>query len=346
MFSKNLFDHKALRAQVLRQKKHAWDLSKDINWGQGIDPKRYLLPLDNDAVAFPGASAEQKLALSQLLGLIINSTIAEMEDVITKLRTTAWENILRSYPVNPEMWELGELFFEEETKHSLAFSQYNQIFCQSQGINRESLDLILPKAYGSLFLKAIVKNAKWGGHAFWWVVAAVEEVSIEIYREMNRHRSTIDPLYFEVHFKHMEEESRHHNYAFLMLEIINRRDPGLFSTFHKKTDLLIAQIFSTGWVIAELNKVFEAKRFKNEHPFFETIASCAPLLKNLPPHELARRLFISAPYISLVLNTGHHRLTSASAQRHHAFSIPFPSPSAVETFAPIGETPRRKKKVV
>ncbi len=35
----------------------------------GIDPTRHFSPLDNDAVAFPGANAEQRLALSQLMGI-------------------------------------------------------------------------------------------------------------------------------------------------------------------------------------------------------------------------------------------------------------------------------------
>lgn len=348
MYERDLFNHKALALQIQRQKKYAWDLDKGIRWDLGVDPKKFLLPLDKDCIAFPGANAKQQLALSQLLGLVINSTISESEDVITRLKSVAWMEILRSYPVSPEMVELGELFFEEEKKHSIAFARYNSVFCEKMGIRKETLDKLIPKAYGSLFLKAMLSNAKWGGHSFWWVVGAVEEVSIELYKEIHKHKAMIDPLYFEVHFKHMEEESRHHNYAFLMLDIIAKRQSSLQRLFYKKTDLIFGQAFASAWIVSELGKIFEAKRFAHEHEFFSTIASCEPLLRELSWMDLAKRLFISAPYISLVLNTKNHKQTSWMAEKQKALNFPFPHPKNVETFAEPNNlralSPYRKKK--
>ncbi len=119
----NPFDHEALRAQIQSQKDHSWDLERDVPWEKGIDKECFLLPLDEDSIVFPGASAEQRLALSQYTGLVINATISEMEAVIHKLKDSAWRSVLKSYPVNPEMIELGELFFSEEGKHSELFSR-------------------------------------------------------------------------------------------------------------------------------------------------------------------------------------------------------------------------------
>ena len=331
MYTKALYDHEALALQIIRQKNHAWDLEKGISWSTGVDAKRYLLPIDSEAIAFPGASAEQRLAISQLLGLIVNSTIAELEDIIHKLKHSCWSEILRSYPVGPEMWELGELFFEEEIKHSHAFQRYNLAFCEGTGIDKKDLDLILPKAYGSLFLKAITQNAKFGGHSFWWIVAAVEEVSISLYKNLSPFKTQMDPLYHEVHLRHMEEESRHHNYAFLMLQILKERNHSLSDLFYSKTDLIFGQMFCSGWVIAELNKVFDSKKLKHKHPFFETIASCENLFKKLGPKELASRLFVSAPYISLMINGKNHKKTIKMAEQQNIFSFPFPDPVQVPT---------------
>ncbi len=326
MFTQVLYDPQALALQVTRQKKYAWDLDKQIPWHLGVDTSSYLLPLDCQSIAFPGASAEQKLAISQLLGLIVNSTIAELEDVITKLRYTCWIEILRSYPVGPELEQLGELFFEEEQKHSKAFHKYNLTFCRDLGIDVSDLNRLIPKAYGSLFLKAITQNAKFGGHAFWWVVAAVEEVSIDLYKNISPFKKEIDPLFHEVHLRHMEEESRHHNYAFLMLEVIRERQKSVSDYFFSKTDRALGQVFTSGWVVAELSKVFEAKKFKHKHPFFETLASCEPLFKQVGPLDLAKKLFVSAPYISLMLNGKNHKKTSKIALEHKALSFPFPEP--------------------
>ena len=331
MFNKVLYDPQALALQVKRQKKYAWDLEKQIPWHLGVDTSRYLLPLDVDAIAFPGASPEQRLAISQLLGLIVNSTIAELEDVITKLRHTCWNEILRSYPVGPELVELGELFFEEEQKHSKAFHRYNSLFCKDMGILSSDLNLLIPKSYGSLFLKAITQNAKMGGHAFWWVVAAVEEVSIDIYKDLSPFKHQIDPLFHEVHLRHMEEESRHHNYAFLMLEILKEKEQSLGDRLFSKVDRSIGQIFSTGWIVSELNKVFEVKKLKQKHPFFNVLASCIPLFENLSSKDLIQKLFVSAPYISLVLNGNLHIKTEKVAREHRSLSIPLPKPKRATT---------------
>lgn len=320
------FDFAALRQQIQWQRTRAFDLERDIAWEKGIDLSRSFLPLDHDAIAFPGATESQRIALSQYLGLVINGTISEMEAVIHKLKDVAWHSVLRSYPVNPEMFELGELFFDEEVKHSRMFGRYNEHFCKASGVEARDLDVLLPKAFGSYFQKAIIANARTGGHAFWWLVASAEEVSIEIYRNIHRHASEMDPLYHQIHKRHLEDESRHRNYAFLMLSLIEARDGSLARWFHRKTDLLFAQAFCTGWVVAELTKVFEVKRLASRHPFFETLASCLPLLRQVPPLDLARRLFVTAPYISLVLNTKNHRHTSAAAVESKVLRFPFPTP--------------------
>lgn len=328
----NPFDHAALALQLRRQKKHAWDLEKAIPWDTPIQTDRYLLPLDHDAIAFPGASSEQRLALSQFMGLVINSTIAEMENVINVMRTSAWENILRRYPVNPEMWELGDLFFIEENKHALAFERYNAKFCKAMGIGEDDLGRLLPKAYGSWFLKAIVLNSKAGGHAFWWIVGSVEEVSIILYKNIHQNRNEVEPLFYQVHLKHMEEESRHHNYAFLMLELIEQRNKNFRGILHRATDLLLSQVFSSSWVLAELHKIFSVRDMRKKSPFFEVLASSLPLLEKMSKVELMQRLFISAPYVSLMLNTRNHPLTIKTATQQGAVRFPLPVPKKINTF--------------
>lgn len=322
----NPLNHAALASQVRRQEKYAWNLESDIPWEIRVDPSRELVPLDKDAIFFPGASAEQRLAISQLMGLVINSTIAEMENVITRLKDSGWANILRSYPVNPEMWELGELFFQEEAKHAIAFFRFNAAFADELGIDPKDLDRLLPKAFGSYFLNLTRKNARTDGHSFWWTVASVEEVSIELFRQIQSHKDHLDPLFYAVHKRHMEEESRHHNYAFLMLDVIDRRATTFSRLFHRKTDLLFSQIFSTGWLLAELHRVFDAAKLQHKHPFFKTVASALPLMNQLGWATIAKRLFRSSPYISLVINTRNHDRTMLSAQRHNAWQLPFPQP--------------------
>lgn len=329
----DLYDHEQIRQQLKFQKEHTWDIDKDIDWQRSIDLRSYFLPLDEEAISFPGANPEQRLVLSQLMGLIVNATIAEMEEVANKIRHIAWRNVLDEYPVNPEMIALGEQFFLEEAKHSLLFKRYNDLFCEHIGIDPKDLSTIIPQAYGAVFQKAIKRNAERGGHAFWWVVAVVEEVSLLIYQNLYRHRKEIDPLYFQVHKRHFEEESKHTNYAFMMLDLIQQKGGSIRSRIHKRIDLIYSELFSTAWVLTELHKVRRVQNLRDKHPFFAILSSCIPLMDRMSKKELLSRLFVSAPYISLILNKNYHRYSLEFAKAHRAFSFQYPKPQPAKTNA-------------
>ncbi len=327
----NIYDYEGLRRQTSFQKKGQWDLELDIKWEIGIDQFRGLLPMDNEYIGFPGASDEQKLALSQFMGLTINATISEMEDVAFGIRKVAWKDILDSYPVNPEMYQLGEEFFKEELKHSQAFRRYNRMFSEKVNVTDSELAELMPSAYGSIFRKAILKNAQDGGHAFWWVVAAVEEIALLIYQGMRPHRAAIDPLFYHVHKKHFEEESKHTNYAFLMLDLIKERNRSIKHIVHQKTDLVYSELFSTSWVLTEIQKIFRVQKYAHRHEFFQVLKSCLPLLEKMTKPQLIQRMFVSAPYLSFVLNPKRHKLSTKYAKDHGAMRFWVPEPLDVPT---------------
>jgi hypothetical protein len=317
----NIFDERSLSEQIENQKKHAWCMDRDIHWEKGIAGDKYFVPLDEKNIAFPGASEEQKIVISQLLGLIINQTISEMESSLPKLKLLAWENKLKKYPINPEMIELGELFFQEEKKHAQSFHKFQEFFCHQNHIDPKDLNKLLPQAINSNFLNAIIWNAQNGGSAFWWLVAAVEEVSINIYKTINQKRSEIDPLFFELHKKHTEEEIRHENYAFLMLELDHLERRGLSERLIKKTDLLIAETVSVPWILTELTKIFRVKVLKNHSPFFQILESCLPLLEKTSATQLIKALIFTTPYISWVVNPIHRRKHLQLAKKTKSLSL-------------------------
>src|SRR5262249_37618643 len=128
-------DYETLEHQTRLQRRLAWDLERDIPWELGVDVGRPFLPLDDWGIAFPGASGAQRPALSQFMGLVVNATISEMEDALPKLRQAGWQRLLDEYPANPELRDLGELFFAEEAKHARAFSRYLTEFCHATGVD-------------------------------------------------------------------------------------------------------------------------------------------------------------------------------------------------------------------
>ena len=328
-----LYNSEALARQIKLQQDHQWDLEDDIPWGLGVDPHKWMLPLDEYAIAFPGASPEQARALSQWMGLVVNSTISEMEDALPKLRQAGWQRIIQEYPVNPELVELGELFFEEESKHSQAFGRYLAEFCHATNVDQTDLDQLLPKAFGSHFQAAITRNALAGGHAFWWLVASVEEVSIGIFGQIHRHRKNIDPLFYELHRRHLEEEARHANYAFLMLELIRSKPSSMRERLHRKTNYVLSQLAGAPWVVAELYKFYNVRRLVGQHPLFDTLESCIPLFEAMSKKDVIQRMMFSAPYVSWLLNPSWRHRHHAVAKRHGAWTPPFPAPQETKLYA-------------
>lgn len=321
-----LYDDLSLEKQAALQHSKAWDIDTQIPWAQGVDRSKFFLPLDADALVFPGLSAAQRRTLSQYLGIVINATIAEMEGVIDLLRRPAWEEMLEKHSANPELWALGEKFFAEEKKHSAAFNRFIDVFCQSEGVNQASLRRLLPQGRGSTLLRAIRLNAESGGFAFWWLVAGVEEVSVQIYQMMHKHEKSLDPLYFAVHRMHLEEEARHRSYAFLMLELAQEIPSTLREKLIRKTDLVLAQSMTAAWVLSQLSRVRVAKELEKEHPFFKDLSSCLPALSKVPLWKVVRSLFTSAPYIGFVLNVRHQKQTLRYAQKYGVWRVPMPIP--------------------
>lgn len=310
----SLFDPISLEEQIALQKKNAWQMD-DFNWAQAIDMSKDFLPLDEDNLFFPGASNEQSKALSQLFGLILNDTISEMECCLPRVKYIGWELFLNRFPVSPQLRELGELFFEEEEKHAKSFNRFKEIFIKSQGIDPEDLDLLLPKAFNSFFQDRIIANAKSGGHAFWWTVAAVEEVSIKTFRELHRNKDQIDPLFYELHKKHAEEENRHANYAFLMLELAKSEAKGIKGHLFLKKDLIFSQLISGPWIANELRKIFQVKKLAHKHPWFQVLSDSMPLFEKLNKKDLIKKFLVTAPYVSWLANPKYHQKNNNYAKK-------------------------------
>ncbi len=315
----------ALQRQLMIQKKLQWDLMDDIKWEMGIDQTKPLVPVDFTAMGLHELSGEQQVVLSQYLGLVINATISEMEDALPRLKFHGWERILDSYPANPEIRELGELFFEEEQKHAAAFKKYLQLFSQTVGLEPDFLTKFMPRTYGSRFQKIITKNAQAGGHAFWWIVALTEEVSIKIFHEIDTIKDECDPLFYHLHRLHLEEESRHANYAYLMLEIIRSRPQNFKRMYAKRMDYLFSQLVATPWILGELTKIFDAENYDPKSEFFDTLKSCLPHLRKVPKLKLATQMFSSVPYISWFLNPNWRNFCKNMADKHGAIMPRLPN---------------------
>lgn len=328
-------DDEAALAKILeRQKRLAFDFEKSIPWSKEIDLSRYFVPLDQDALVFPQANPDQRRVLSQYLGLVMAQTFSEMETALIQVKDLVWKNHLQKYPVNPEFEALGEEFFSEEEKHSRMFRRYLEKFASQTGVSLEEISGILPAVSGTVLLKTLKLNSEYGGHALWWVLMLVEEVSILVYKQMQPFKARLDPLYFAVHRRHFEEEVRHSPYSYWMLEHLYSRNRSLLSPVYRKTDLILSQALEVVWTLSSLSRVRNAPRLQKRHPFYAVLAGCLPMLRESSPFEIIKKLFISAPFVSLMLNPNHHGGFQETVSKLRALEFPIPKPESVPLGAP------------
>lgn len=319
-------DERALARLLERQRRLAWDFETAVPWEKGVDLSRPLVPLDKDALVFPDATAEQRLALSHYLGLIMAQTFAEMEIALVSVKDLVWKKNLERYPVNPEFEALGESFFEEEAKHARMFQRYLKVFAAETGTSLEDLTSVLPSVTGSMLMKTLKLNSEIGGHSLWWVLTLVEEVSILIFKQMRPFKKVLDPLYYEVHRRHFEEEVRHGPYSYWMIEHLYKRNKSLAGVVFRKTDLALAQALEISWTLSSLSRIKNSFWLRHSHPFYARLFSCIPLLRKLSPLEIIRKLFVSAPFVSLLLNPSQHQDYQSLIVKLRAVPIPTPKP--------------------
>lgn len=307
------------------QKVHGWDLEHDLVWDQGVDLSKFLLPIEKKSNFFPSASFDERRVISQILGLIVASSIAEMESIAVELKEPTWERLLKKYPVNPELYELGNHFYEDENKHSQAFKKYIDKFAEALNVDPSDLKSILPQSNKTLLKQVFKLNSLAGGMAIWWLIAAFEEESILFFRYIKDHKENIDPLYYNLHRLHFEEEIRHKSYAFMMLKVHEEFETTPHTLFLKKLDFIVAEILNLTWTFNQLGNLKKLKQLQNHHPFFNTLLSLSETLGQRNPLEILNGLFNEVPYISNTMHLSDQQHIKDLLNRFGVPSIPMPN---------------------
>ncbi len=319
------FDAKSLAKLLAEQKKHAWDIEKSIQWRDRVDLSKPLVPLDDDALVFPGAGVEHRLLISQIMGLIIARSIYEMEECLIRLRPQAWDALFEAAPISPEFRAVGEQFFLEEKKHADTFRRYVEVFANSLGVDRPTLESILPEINHTNTEWLLKQSLELGSHVFWWVVATVEQQFLLLHQAMKPFYGTLEPLYAEIHQKHFEEEARHSPFPYLILEVCQESFmTGFSNRMLQKVDVLAAQLVQILWTMSSLSRVQNAVHLRDKHPMFAKISELLPFLEQQPKITTLWKLVTEVPYVSSLINLNAHKKVLRFAERQGAFVLPLP----------------------
>lgn len=301
MYLPDLYDCFELSNLKQKQVQKAWSFDEITSFGT-IDLSKTFAPLSEDFILFDKISDQQKVVIGQFLGLVINSAICELENGIERSKKECYSNVISNFPVSKEFEELGENFFEEEKKHSAAFDYFLSLFAKQTNVTRHELKSLLPTLNESKIEKFFRLNGMVGGQALWLVTAAVEEESIEVFKKMRPFKEKIDPLFYQLHKLHFEEETRHASFAFLMLELICDRSNFAVNKISKCIDFILSDLLQVSWVMSELVKTSNVDKLSDRHPFYQQLSEVLPLMNDHNIIQLISYLFKDSPFVSLILN--------------------------------------------
>ena len=326
----NIYDEERLAKKLSVQQKHSWCIETDINWNQGIDHSQFLLPITKESKLFPKLTTRERVVLSQLMGLIVSASISELEAISLKLKKPTWERLMDKYPINPEIRELGEQFYIEEAKHSQAFQRYIKLFAKSHELEYDELRSFLPQTRNSLIEKIYKFNSILGGRAMWWLMCAAEEKSILFFKYLKNYQNEVDPLFYQLHKCHFEEEVRHASYAPMMLEIYDQFSHWPQKKIMTKVDFILAEVLNMSWTFSQLIKLGKLKKIKHKSEFYTELYSVVQKIGNSSPFEVLYELFTSTPYVSEMLHLSEHKSIKILLERYNTTNMPLPKMNQME----------------
>lgn len=317
--------HQTLKRKIQVQSAHAWDLENDIPWELGVNFEKDLLPSTSKEHIIPECTDQEATAFSQALGLITAAAIAEHEKILVEMKKDFYHDVLKRHDVCEDFKTLGEMFFEDEAKHSSAFNRYIDLYANHLNVTPEELRSILPiHQKGSLSSFLFKANASLGGMAFWWTVAITEEYSMAIYRLMRPMQKEIDPLYFAIHKLHYEEEVRHASFAQAMINLYRGHKASLWIKMLRKVDFVISDVIEKCWMMAQYKRFTKVSKYKDRHPFFQTLSIAMEKVNKMPLHKRLRVLMSNTDFLSLAIRPESHKNIQEEIKKSRALVFSFP----------------------
>jgi hypothetical protein len=322
-------DPERMRTLVARMRRNAWDLDRDLAWNTPLDVDRPLLPLAQIDRMFPGLEADERLALSQLFGLVVAQIFSDAEQFLNATRDRLWGAFERLFAGHPALLDLGTQFFDEERKHAEMFRRYISAWLVARGLDVERFFAEQPRFSESWQHRVILRNAARGGLAFWWIVLLAEEESPLIYRHLEDAPDDIEPLYLQIHRKHFEEEARHATFAYTAMAYLADGLTGWRSAWRRRADVVLSQCMQLSFLAQAIAHRRRHLPDPGAHPWLATVVRAMEKVGRLPARHLFRVFFREPTLIGPFLNYRFHENMVEMAATRRLWTLPLPRVDAV-----------------
>ena len=324
----NVEDLDRIRTLVGLMRRKAWDLDADFSWEAPIDVTKPLLPLAQIDRMFPRLEVDERLALSQLFGLVVAQIFSDAEQFLNTTRDTLWADFERLFGNHPGLLDLGTQFFDEERKHAEMFRRYITRWLLARGLDPVRFFERQPRFSESWQHRVILRNAARGGLSFWWIVLLAEEESPLIYKYLEEAADDIEPLYLRVHRKHFEEEARHATFAYTAMAYLADRMHGLAGAVHRRSDIILCQLMQWSFMLQAFAQQRRELETAPDHPWVDTVTRAMAKVQRLPLGHLFRVFFREPTLVGPFFNFRFHENMVEMARTRGLWSFPLPAVTA------------------
>ncbi len=304
------------RNMMLLQTSRSWDPEQDLDWST-MNSHSDLLPISQRLSSALNLTECEQTSLSQLAGLMAAQSISQHEKALEVVRNDSWSVPSQKFKMEADLRDLGEEFFHEEKKHAETFARYVAELAQRQEIRYSDLSQILPVFESQSWLTRLMRlNSLLGGRAVWWLVMLTEEESLSVFRTLKTRTEKTDPLYFNVHRLHYEEEIRHMSYAPQMLSFLKlAHAQSQFSVFVQRFDFIQMYILHIAWVISQVLRLRHLKNYHGENPFMQRLKSSYVKSRKIPFFKLVKLMYSELPWFRELLFPIRHQSIRSELNR-------------------------------
>lgn len=195
-----------------------------VSFEQAVDHARLftcpsLAPLAHTAV-FAELTSEQQRRYNQLVGLLQNEIICFFEQEVAEPVTTA---LLRE-ALPPELADALRHFQAEERQHSQMFRRLNQAAESGRYAASDYYVLPLPQLL-RFWLRQVAARPRWFPLLIWLLLLMEERSLMMSKRYAAQDESLIDPQFLAVYRAHAEDEIRHVQLDWHLLEAFYQARP-------------------------------------------------------------------------------------------------------------------------
>ena len=109
----------------------------------------------------------------------------------------------------------------------------------------------------------------------------------------------------------------------MMLSLYRSENANRKAKFFNKWDFALSDLIEKCWTVVQLQRLSKVSRFKDRHPFFETLTVIVEKIKSLPLQKRIEILLNNTDYLSLMVHSAKNKNIQTEINKSKAVTLNF-----------------------